>query len=108
VCVFQTVKKLVYIPVLIVMMVTDADAVTYVNPNPLRIWGDVSTIYRTREFDVGENTASNWLNIATINASSYIWRPWFAIVEGGLGLSVDKSDFSEQESVKNKYTTGRK
>ena len=106
-CVFQTVKKLVSIPVLIVMMVTDVDAVTYVNPNPLRVWGDFNTIYRTRYSDAGESTASNWLNIATINASSYIWRPWFAIVDGGLGLSVDKSYFSEQESVKNKYTTGR-
>jgi len=101
VCVFQTMRKLVPIPVIIVMMVTD------VNASPWRVWGDVSSIYRTRDFDAGESTASNWLNIATINASSYIWRPWFAIIDGGLNLSVDESDFSEQESVKNKYATGR-
>lgn len=106
-CLFQTMKNLVFIPALIVMMVADANAVDYVNPSPLRIWGDVSSIYRTRDFDAGESTTSNWLNTVAINASSYIWRPWFAIVDGGLSLSVDESDFSDQESVNNKYATGR-
>jgi len=107
VCLFQTMKNLVFIPALIVMMVADANAVNYVNPSPLRVWGDVSSIYRTRDFDAGESTTSNWLNTVTINASSYIWRPWFALLSGGLSLSVDESDFSDQESVNNKYTTGR-
>jgi len=73
---------------------------------PVRVWGDITSTYRKREFNGGETTASNWLNIGTINASSYIWRPWFALVNGGLSLAVDQAKTSEQQSAENKFSSG--
>ena len=105
-CFFQIMKKLVFTPVLLMMMVANALAVDHFSTSPLRVWGDFSTIYRTREFNGGENSVSNWLNIGRFNAGSYIWRPWFALVRGGLSLSVDENKFNGQEPVTNEFVTG--
>ncbi len=112
-CFYRLEMKPVFILVLIVMLDTNlaalAQSYTRAQSNinrPVRVWGDITSTYRKREFNGGESTASNWLNIGTINASSYIWRPWFALVNGGLSLAVDKGETSEQESVKNKFASG--
>ena len=106
-CLLQLLMKPVFMLVVIVMLATNAPALAQVNTSPLRVWGDITSTYRTRDFDGGESNTSNWLNIGTVNASSYIWRPWFALVNGGLSLAADESHFSEQESVKNKNTSGQ-
>ena len=105
--------KPVFMLVLIVMLVTNVPALAQSNIGarsntnlPVRVWGDITSTYRKREFNGGETTASNWLNIGTINASSYIWRPWFAQVNGGLSLAVDQAKTSEQQSAKNKFSSG--
>ena len=106
-CFFQTIKKLVIVPVSLVMMVASVDAQDSVNSSPVRVWGDITTIYRTRDFNGGNTTADNWLNIGTVNASSYIWRPWFALVSGGVSLSFDETEVTDQEPAKTEYVTGR-
>ena len=94
--------------VLIVMLTANATALAQqVNTSPVRVWGDFTSVYRTREFNDGDSNTSNWLNIGTVNASSYIWRPWFALVNGSLSLAADESKFSEQETVRSKNTSGQ-
>lgn len=88
------------------MLVSSIHAAGVVDTSPVRTWGDFSTIYRARDYVGIDSQAENWLNTASINASSYIWRPWFATTRGGLTLSVDESEFSDQPSEKNQYVTG--
>jgi hypothetical protein len=76
------------------------------NASPVRVWGDISSVYRSRDFDRGESQVTEWLNLASINASSYIWQPWFALINGGLTYSVDDFNASDQPSVKDKFITG--
>jgi hypothetical protein len=54
---------------------------------PIRTWGSVGYTYR-RENLSGQQSRGQ-LFTATINGSSFIWRPWFALVSGGVGLSQD-------------------
>jgi len=102
---FRMVKKLVFKLVLIVMLASNVLAIVNADSSPVRVWGDFSTTYRTQDF-TGDGTASNWRNSGTVNASSYIWRPWFALVNGGLTLTDDQSDFSDREESQNNYLTG--
>ena len=74
---------------------------------PQRVWGDLSSTYRVWDRDSGRSTDKNFLNTGTINASSYVWRPWFALISGGLSLSVEQSQFEEQSDVKDEFITGR-
>jgi len=77
------------------------------NSGPQRVWGDLSSTYRVWDRDSGRTTDTNFLNTGTINASSYVWRPWFALISGGLSLSVEQSEFEEQSEVKDEFITGR-
>ena len=76
--------------------------------DPVRVWGDLSSVYRERDYIAGEVHSMDWLNVATINASSYIWEPWFALVNGGLSLSSDKKwgDGTGQPATNDQYIDG--
>lgn len=74
---------------------------------PIRTWGDLSTIYRDRDFNNSMNHATDWLTASTINASSYIWHPWFALVNGSLSFTRDEAETSEEPSTRNEYIDGR-
>jgi len=107
VCFLQLLMKPVFVLVVIVMLATNAPALAQVNTSPLRVWGDITSTYRTRDFNGGDSNSSNWLNIGTVNASSYIWRPWFALASGSLSLAADESKSSDQETARNKNTSGQ-
>ncbi len=88
---------------MVVVMLTNSSVA---EASPLRLWGDISSVYRTRDFDEGESRTADWLNMSSINASSYIWQPWFALINGGLTLSLDDFDATDQQPRKDKYLTG--
>lgn len=75
---------------------------------PVRVWGDLSAVYRERDFNAGDIHSTDRLTVATINASSYIWEPWFALVNGGLSFSSDKNGGAgiEQPASNNQYIDG--
>lgn len=73
---------------------------------PVRVWGELSTNHRLRESGANDSTSSNRINTGTIRASSYVWRPWFAIVSGSLSLSVEDTDIEDQPSSSSEFTTG--
>ena len=106
-CFLQLLMKPVFVLVVIVMLATNAPALAQVNTSPLRVWGDITSTYRTRDFNDRDSNSSSWLNIGTVNASSYIWRPWFALASGSLSLAADESKSSDQETARNKNTSGQ-
>jgi len=107
VCLLQLLMKPVFVLVVIVMLAINAPALAQVNSSPLRIWGDITSTYRTRDFNDRDSNTSNWLNIGTVNASSYIWRPWFALAGGSLSLASNETNSSEQETIRNKSASGQ-
>jgi len=88
------------------MFATSAHAVNPADTNRVRIWGDITSTYRDRDYVALDSQASNWLNTASINAATYIWRPWFATTRGNLTLSLDQSDFSDQPPEESQYISG--
>lgn len=67
---------------------------------PIRTSGSLSSSFGQRDFNGGETRTSSWINIATISASSYIWQPWFALVNGSVSLSTieQNSDSSDTKT----------
>ncbi len=55
--------------------------------SPIRTWGSVGYTFRSE--DIGTQKTRDQLLTATLNGSSFIWRPWFALVSGGIGISQD-------------------
>lgn len=100
-------RSLIAATLLVLLVVDTAEAARHLGGNPHRIWGDISSTYRVRDMGSLASSDTNWLNTATINASSYIYRPWFALASGSLSLSVDETEFDDQAPVEDEFTTGR-
>ena len=61
---------------------------------PIDYWGTLS--YENR-FDTGGQQPQTMQQLLTakVNGSSYLWKPWFAEVNGGLGISFGRFDNSD-------------
>ena len=81
--------------------------VTRANSIPIHTSGELSTIYRERTFNGGEDSASDWLTVASFNAASYIWQPWFALMGGSLSFSTNEQNGSNQTATKSEYIGGQ-
>jgi hypothetical protein len=73
---------------------------------PVRVWGELSSAYRLRESVDGDSENTNLLNTGTISASSHVWRPWFALVNGSLSLSVQENEDEDQGKSEDEFATG--
>ncbi len=101
-------KSLVLVVSLLpVLVMNAAEATRHGPPGPHRVWGDISTSYRVRQMAGRDTSDSSWRNSGTLSASSYLYRPWFALISGSLSLSVDDTDIAEQPPVEDEFTTGR-
>lgn len=87
-------------------MLRVSSALAVEHQGPVRTWGELSSTYRVRESGASDSKNSSWLNTGTISASSYIWRPWFALVGGSLSLSVEDIDSEGQPTSTNEFATG--
>ena len=74
---------------------------------PVRLSGSLSTTYGERSSDGGDSKSSSWLNLAQVNASSYIWQPWFALISGSLAFSTNEQKDSGGPSSQNDATSGQ-
>ena len=72
----------------------------------LRLWGDLSSTYHERENDADGSQTVKWLNSVSLNASSYIWQPWFAALAGGLTFSQDRLSTDDEATRSNDFITG--
>ncbi len=90
-----------------VLAMSVAEATRHGPPGPHRIWGELSTSYRVRQIAGRDTSDLSWRNSGTLSASSYIYRPWFALISGSLSVSVDETEYAEQPPVEDEFTTGR-
>ena len=74
---------------------------------PVNLSGSLSSTYGERSSGGGDNRSSSWLNLAQINASSYIWQPWFALISGSLAFSTSEQKASESPGSKNNNLNGQ-
>lgn len=71
--------------------------------SPTRWWGHLSYGYREERAE-GE-AARQHLTTMKVNASTYLWRPWFAHLEGGVGVTM--TDSRERDGgTEGEVTTG--
>jgi len=87
------------------MLLTHTHSVTA--QAPVRIYGDLTSVYSEREFGNGNSSSKGWLNIATINANSYIWQPWFALISGGLSFATNEQQFNDEEPTQSEFINGK-
>ena len=57
-----------------------------------RFWGSLSSIYSEQTELQSNFTSTNWLNIVTFNAGTYIWQPWFALISGSVSISQTETE----------------
>ena len=71
---------------------------------PIRLWGDLAYDYRRSNL-FGQSASTSHSAIANINASTYIYEPWVAIVSARLGLSLSRDNEGELAGG-NKFLSG--
>jgi len=98
--------KLWMIVRIILVICMSYSSLTLAEYPPVRIWGDLTALYRERDFNAGNNHATDWQAITTVNASSYIWQPWLALVDGSLSYSTDKEQYTDQAPTRDQYISG--
>jgi len=72
---------------------------------PIRYWGDVSYEHRVENYDQGEDQVRK---LATVNlkGNSFLWQPWFARVNAGLGLTYNRLDRDSSGTSSGEIVTG--
>ncbi len=58
---------------------------------PIRFWGSVAYDLRLENVEQRQRTVQHLIT-TTLNATSYIWQPWFALVSAGLGVTAGRVD----------------
>ncbi|MGI9320301.1 MAG: hypothetical protein ACR2O5_02725 [Thiogranum sp.] len=64
---------------------------------PIRFWGELGYDFRLETFEGGDDLTEN-AGIVKLNASSFIYQPWLATVEGGLGLNLRRTKVGSGDS----------
>ncbi len=68
--------------------------------DPLNLSGSIGFNYRSLSQTDGDKVVSNQLQ-GTINASTYLWQPWFATVGGRLSVTLDSADYTYSAGQRN-------
>jgi hypothetical protein len=87
---------------------TDSDSGTKIGLAPIRWGGDVSEALRWTRLSSGTAPSTGFTldNMQQLNlrASSYLWQPWLAQVDGGIGLMHDNASTDSITSSSNSIT----
>ena len=71
--------------------------------HPIRVWGELGYDFRHENFDNGGDTLEHAL-IADLNASTYIYEPWIATIEGGVGAVIRTVERDDGDNDNDSYT----
>jgi len=64
---------------------------------PIRWWGELGYDYHVEQYDQGEDLVEH-IGIFRLNGASYIYQPWIATWEAGLGLNLRQTDYDNSFS----------
>lgn len=77
-----------------ITMTTDSAAMEL---PPIRFWGDVSTGYLALDSEASDSRTVQSLSTLRLNTSTYLWKPWFATLNGSATSSVARNDSDSEE-----------
>lgn len=58
---------------------------------PVRVWGELGYDFRKESFENGSDTLEH-AAVARLNGSTYLYQPWIATLEGGIGLDLRRTE----------------
>ncbi len=72
---------------------------------PIRYWGDISYEHRVENYDQSEDQVRK---LATVNlrGNSFLWQPWFARLNGGVGLTYNRLERDSSGTSNGEIVTG--
>jgi hypothetical protein len=70
---------------------------------PVRLWGELGYDFRLERFEEGDDLQEH-AGIFKLNGMTYIYQPWLAIVEGGLGLDLRRTDRDSDDTSSDNIT----
>ncbi|MEN8205568.1 MAG: hypothetical protein ABFS24_06105 [Pseudomonadota bacterium] len=70
---------------------------------PIRYWGEFGYDFRLEKFESGNDLQEN-AGIVRLNAMTYLYQPWFAIVEGGVGFDLRRTDRDTEDTTSDHIT----
>lgn len=71
---------------------------------PVRIWGELGYDFRMEDFESGNDSLEH-AAIARLNGASYLYQPWIATVEGGVGFDVRRAN-RDSSDIDSEHITG--
>ncbi|MDH3715376.1 MAG: hypothetical protein OET44_16190 [Gammaproteobacteria bacterium] len=74
-----------WIPVILVAQFLSMSAAA--QTHPVKVWGELGYDFRFEDFEQ-QGDLTEHVGVARINASTFIYEPWIATVDGGLGLNA--------------------
>ena len=73
----------------LVMLQSEALAADWQLP-PIRYWGELGYDFRLEAYEEGDDLTEH-SGLVKLNASSFIYQPWIATVDGGIGFNVRRT-----------------
>ena len=70
---------------------------------PVKVWGELGYDYHLEKFE-GGNDLREHAGIFRLNALTYLYEPWFAIVEGGFGFDFRRTDRDTDDTDSDNFT----
>lgn len=70
---------------------------------PVRVWGELGYDFRLETFENNGDTEEH-AGIARLNASTYLYQPWVATVEGGIGFDLRRTERDMVDTVSDNIT----
>ena len=58
---------------------------------PVRVWGELGYDFRQETFETGSDTLEHAV-IARLNGSTYLYQPWVATLDGGVGFDLRRTE----------------
>ena len=89
------------VTVCIVMLVTSEQSGAEMPP--VRVWGELGYDFRQENFENGNDALENAI-ITRLNGSTYLYQPWVATIEGGIGLDLRRTERDTVDTISNNVT----
>ena len=77
------------VTVCIVMLVSSEQSGAEIPP--VRVWGELGYDFRQENFETGSDTLEHAV-IARLNGSTYLYQPWVATLDGGVGFDLRRTE----------------